>query len=100
MNEECGLFILCCQIRLDDNCRQLSEREEASVNNHGLSLKNIKENQEIERGEDAVEVSLPKSDLSDHSVGFIEEKHVLVDNRQTGKSLPQGNMLSIYWTSR
>ena len=73
------------QIRLDDDCRLMSEREEESVNNHGLSMKNIKENQGIEREENAIEVTLPKSDLSDHSVGFIQEKHVLADKRDTGK---------------
>ena len=63
----------------------MTESEEATDNYHGLSIKNVKDNQEIEKGEDAVEVSLPKSDLSDHSMGFIQEKHTLVDNGPKGK---------------
>ena len=46
----------------------------------------MKENQEIERED--VEVSLPKSDLIDHSLGFIQEKHFLVDKR-TSKEISQ-----------
>ena len=75
------------QIRLDEDCRPMSDSEEATDNYHGLSIKNVKDNQEIEKGEDAVEISLPKSDLSDHSMGFIQEKHTLIDNRPKGKHM-------------
>ena len=78
------------KVRLDDECRPMSQREEESENNHGLSLKNIVENQQIEHQEDATEVSLPKSDLSDHSLGFIQEKHTLLDVRATGVNGYQG----------
>jgi hypothetical protein len=86
-------LLLLIQIRLNDRCRAISERENELTNNHGLSMRNILENENIEKQEEAVEVTLPKSDLSDHGVGFMEEQHQLIHRRvspTTGRPPKQG----------